>query len=327
MVERVALMKSPGYAVVIVTYNRKKLLCECVHRVIYQTVPADKIIIVNNASTDGTKKYLEELSARETVCEIIECPRNIGGAGGFAKGISRAFKYNVDCVLMIDDDAMLAPDYMEKLLKAKAEKPAYSALAGSVKVNGNIDTGHRKKLSKAGMFFKDCAASLYQNAYFECDIASFCGMLLDKKLMMQIGLPHEEYFIWHDDAEYSLRIRKHSRFLVIPDAVLDHMTEGNKEKTYPRRYNWRDYYNIRNRLLLVEEHGGIQDKILNHLYMFLHIVCRNWLFGFIRAGKYDWEYEKHLVRKAYIDARSMQSGRKRTVWKNSGICIRKESHS
>lgn len=320
-------MKLPGYAVVIVTYNRERLLCECIRRVFSQTVSADRIIIVNNASTDGTKKYLAELSAREAICEVIECSRNIGGAGGFARGIAQASKYDVDCVLIIDDDAMLAPDYMEKLLKAKARKPMYSALAGSVRVNGNIDTGHRKRLARTGMLFKDCAAVLYQNAYFECDIASFCGMLLDKKLIMQIGMPHAEYFIWHDDAEYSLRVHRYSRFLVIPDAILNHKTEIDKKDTYPRRYTWRDYYNIRNRLLLVWEHGSVLDRAISHAHMFLHVRCRNWLFGFVKAGGYDWKYEKYLVRNAYRDARAMQNKKKRITWQDDNICIRKELHS
>ena len=68
------------YAVVIVTYNREVLLRECVSQVEKQTVPASKIIVVNNASTDGTTAYLEALSKHNGVYHIIECSRNLGGA-------------------------------------------------------------------------------------------------------------------------------------------------------------------------------------------------------------------------------------------------------
>ena len=76
------------YAVVIVTYNRELLLRECVRQVEQQTVSASKIIIVNNASTDGTRQYLKELSRKNSVYQIIECSQNLGGAGGFARGIA-----------------------------------------------------------------------------------------------------------------------------------------------------------------------------------------------------------------------------------------------
>ena len=190
------------YAVVIVTYNREKLLRECVRQIENQTAPAAQVILVNNASTDGTSSYLRELSARKKTWQIIECPENIGGAGGFAKGIARAATCDVDCVLMIDDDAMLSLDYMEKLLKAWKKYPSYNAFAGCVKMNGKIDTCHRKTVSRIGIFLKDCPLSLYQKAHFACDVASFCGMLVDLKVIRKIGLPHAEYFIWHDDAEY-----------------------------------------------------------------------------------------------------------------------------
>ncbi len=70
-----------------------------------QTASPDSIIIVNNASTDGTQTCLEELSAESTVYDIINLSQNIGGAGGFSKGIERAVQKDIESVLLIDDDA------------------------------------------------------------------------------------------------------------------------------------------------------------------------------------------------------------------------------
>ena len=68
---------------------------------------------VNNASTDGTAAYLSRLTAMGKY-HIINCTKNISGAGGFAKGLSQTITYDVDCILFIDDDAMLSPDYYEE---------------------------------------------------------------------------------------------------------------------------------------------------------------------------------------------------------------------
>lgn len=289
------------YAVVIVTHNREQLLRECVHRIQNQTVPAERVVIVNNASTDGTPVYLEQLSSENNMYEVIDSRENIGGAGGFSRGIEAASKQDVDCMLIIDDDAMLESRYMEYLLDARQRHPEYRAFAGTVKVNGAIDTFHRRNLSKHGMLLRNCPQDEYLKEYFDCDVTSFCGMLVDVDIIRQIGFPHAEYFIWHDDAEYSLRIIKHSKFLVVPQAVLDHKTKP-KDEVYPRRYDRRDYYAIRNMILMVNEHGTIVDKAINYSHMFVNVVFRNWLFGVMKRDGYDWKYERELVREAIRDA-------------------------
>lgn len=288
------------YAIVVVTYNRKILLQECIERAVGQTVKPAGIIIVDNASTDGTKEYLEKLDD-EGIFDIINLSQNIGGAGGFTKGIECAVKKDVECVLVIDDDAMIEKDYMERILWARQKKSGYMAFAGVVKVNNNIDTFHRRSVSKAGLLFKNYGEEEYRPPYFECEIASFCGMVLDVGLIKKIGLPHSGYFIWHDDAEYSLRVRKYSRILVVTGAVLNHKTKL-KSQSGKRRYDWKDYYDIRNRILMVREHGTMMDRVVNSLHLFIHVIFRNRLFQAIRRERYDWKYENDIVKRAIRDA-------------------------
>lgn len=290
------------YVIVVVTYNRERLLQECINKALDQTVRPDSIIIVNNASTDKTRAYLDKIDDGSGIIDIINLPKNIGGAGGFAKGIECAVKKNVECILIIDDDAMIEKDYMERILQARQEKSEYEAFAGMVKVNDKIDTFHRKTVSVVGMLLRNCREEEYQRRYFECDIASFCGMVLDIKLIKRIGLPYSGYFIWHDDAEYSMRIRKYSKFLVVTGAVLIHKSKTN-ELVQPRRYDWREYYAIRNRILMVKEHGTTMDKILNAVHLFIHVIFRNWLFRLIKRDHYDWRYENSIVKEAVRDAK------------------------
>lgn len=291
------------YVVVTVTYNREQLLRKCIHQLEHQTVPANKIIIVNNASTDRTSAFLTKISSQyHFLYQIIECSENIGGAGGFAKGIEAALQYDTNFILILDDDALLSEDYVEKLLNAKKQYPQYCAFAGNVKVNGEIDICHRRTLSKIGLLTKECTEHMYLDKYFECDVASFCGMLVEKNLVEVIGLPHAEYFIWHDDVEYSLRIHKFSKFLIVSDAILDHRTNINIAGYHSRRYEWRDYYAVRNRILYVKEHGKLIDRLINGIDLFFRVVLRNWIFSLIKKDGYNWNYEKKLVRKAIRDA-------------------------
>lgn len=292
------------YAVVIVTYNREELLRECIENVENQTAAPDSIIIVNNASTDSTAVYLKELKEKDRRFDIIDLSQNIGGAGGFAKGIGRSLEKDVNCVLLIDDDAMISEDYMQQILQARRQQPQYKAFAGTVRTEGKIDTFHRRNLRKKGLMSKNCTEQEYEQPCFACDIASFCGMVLDMELVRQIGLPRAEYFIWYDDTEYSLRIcRQLSRFLVVTAAELNHKTK-NSAAVQPRRYDWKDYYAVRNRLLMVREHGNLTDRMVNFLNLFIHVIFRNWLFSIIKKDNYDWKYERQLVKAAIRNAGS-----------------------
>ncbi|MDE6601323.1 MAG: glycosyltransferase [Lachnospiraceae bacterium] len=297
-----------NYAVVLVTYNRLELLRECLEQIENQTVPAKKIIVVNNASTDGTTEYLRKYRENDARYRIITCAENLGGAGGFEKGIQASVQEKTDCILMIDDDAILEKDYMEIIMDARKRYPGYLAFAGTVMTDGRIDTFHRRNIARPGLRLKNCPENCYvgQNAGqpFACDIASFCGMVVDRELVRQAGLPCSEYFIWFDDTEYSMRINRYTRFLVVPGAVLNHKAAADGAEYLHRRYDWREYYGIRNRILCVKKHGNVLDRAVNGADMFCHIVFRNWLFGVVNMDGYDWRYEKRLVREAYKDARS-----------------------
>ena len=167
------------YAVVVVTYNRLELLKECLKQVENQTVPAKRIIVVNNASTDGTAEYLRECKEKNKQYRTITCMENLGGAGGFAKGIQVSTEEKVDCVLMIDDDAILRNDYMENIMEARQYYPDYQAFAGTVMTAGRIDTWHRRNIAKPGMRLINCPENSYTGKYegqpFACDIASFAA--------------------------------------------------------------------------------------------------------------------------------------------------------
>lgn len=82
---------------VVVTYNRKELLLECLDAILKQTSSIDKLLVIDNNSTDGTEDTLREKQyLGKKVIQYVKLPENIGGAGGFCEGIRRAKDYNPD---------------------------------------------------------------------------------------------------------------------------------------------------------------------------------------------------------------------------------------
>ena len=110
--------------VVIVTYNRIELLKECIANCINQVLKFDKIFVINNASTDGTTEFLNNLAYDNIM--VINSKENLGGSGGFYEGIKIALNYDLDYLLLIDDDAILDANYNDEIAKhIKNDKDIY----------------------------------------------------------------------------------------------------------------------------------------------------------------------------------------------------------
>ena len=102
---------------VVVSYNRKELLVDCIKSILSQTRKPDQVVIINNASTDGTLDTLKSMGYTTNPCIfIISMEKNIGGAGGFHEGIKYAYNNNADWIWCMDDDCIPYPDALELLL-------------------------------------------------------------------------------------------------------------------------------------------------------------------------------------------------------------------
>ncbi|MEJ5168402.1 MAG: glycosyltransferase, partial [Arcobacteraceae bacterium] len=118
---------------VVVTYNRYNLLKECLDALLNQTYKTD-ILLVDNASTDGTDNKIKEdgyLEHSNLIYRRLES--NLGGAGGFHFGVKYALENNYDFVWLMDDDAEPELDCLE-LLMNHTDKAGYSAFAPSLYV-------------------------------------------------------------------------------------------------------------------------------------------------------------------------------------------------
>lgn len=240
------------FGVIIVTYNRLALLKECVSCVLAQTEPFSNVCIIDNHSSDGTAGWLKTLPASvqaETgsctgpFFDICRLEENLGGAGGFACGMKRLSDTDCDWILIIDDDAMIAPDYVAELKKAVINHK-YLAYSGTVTTRGTIDTSHRRFLKcPTFMFYEPVPEAAYGSPSFEYDISTFCGLLIKTSLVREIGFPKTEYFIWFDDTEYCMRFHSRSRILNVNTAVLNHRTAPPGDAPM---VSWKNYYGFRN---------------------------------------------------------------------------------
>ena len=289
-------------SVVIVTYNRLSLLKECLQCVDNQLVKFDDVVIVENCSTDGTIEYLKE---KVDKYHIIFEKENGGGAKGFTDGIAYVHKnIKTDWILLIDDDAMLSPNYLQTLLIAAQKEQSCMAFSGSVMTDGKIDLTHRKRVDNSKtMDFYPVPLKEYSNDFFYYDLSSFCGLFFAARLISKIGLPREDYFIWFDDTEYSLRIRKETAIKNINGTFINHKMKKAKSV---QKLNWRGYYGTRNGGDVIRTYGTRKQFQLYVRRIKIAQYKNLILYCFTLNSEYKYNYK--LYRDALNDLSTNKFG-------------------
>lgn len=213
--------EKPKIAAVIVTFNRLKLLNKCIDAIENQTLLPETIYVVNNASTDGTNEYLENLNSTVELISL-NLNENIGGAGGFYTGIKTAHESNrYDAYWVMDDDGVPEPHCLENLVPHLDNNDFVSPLVVSLDNDGYLAFPYLKEktISEAIEKYGDSGIiNNYSNP--------FNGVLFSKKMVGKIGYPKKEMFIWGDEAEYQLRAKSFGYFPVtVVNAIHNHPSD------------------------------------------------------------------------------------------------------
>lgn len=284
----VARRSRPSVAAVVVTFNRKYLLLECLDALLAQTEPLDRIIVVDQASTDGTTDLLVQR-------EYLSSPRiqysrsdvNSGGAGGFSRGIELAFQGGFDWIWIMDDDAIAEPDTLHRTLEY-ARIPEIVAIANAkLRVDGSSDEGHFT-------FDRESLAEVSGTRFLT--FSSFVGLMIAGSAVSRVGFPKSELFLQGDDTEYCRRLCRAGRIVFADNAPLLHkevsrppeLTRrfGRSFTVYPTDRFCFQYFLWRNRVW-IETHD---DKI--------RIGRIGWLLG--KIGRV-------LVRTCVIDRQDLST--------------------
>jgi rhamnopyranosyl-N-acetylglucosaminyl-diphospho-decaprenol beta-1,3/1,4-galactofuranosyltransferase len=212
--------RAPRVTAVVVTWNRRELLAKTLSALRSQTRQPDSVVVVDNASDDGTADML----TRQDGLDVVTLPVNSGGAGGFSAGLQRAMaRHDADLVWLMDDDGVPADACLATLLPHMA---AHDFAGPVVLARDEPDRlCFPIRLPGTATVLHDMAAVRRSavGGVIEGVVIPFNGVLLTQELVTLIGLPREEFFIWGDDVEYLWRSRRQgARVATVIDAQLLH---------------------------------------------------------------------------------------------------------
>lgn len=284
---------------VVVTYNRKALLQECIEAILKQSVSVEKLILIDNNSTDGTPEFLRENGYMSNpVIEYIKLDKNIGGAGGFHEGMKKAREYQPDWVWIMDDDTVPTETCLEELLNASEQiKGKVSFLASAVRgMNNeamNVPKIARNQFSKYTDWYEYLDKSMAKIVK-----ATFVSLLINIEAINQCGLPWKEFFLWGDDSEYTQRIiRDYGPAYMVGKSLAIHKRVGSDELSLVKETNEKRiplyFYYYRNNLIGFWEYE-------NALYRFLCMGKLGYdFFGVLFKGKYKLK-KMGVILKAFF---------------------------
>nr|WP_321464080.1 glycosyltransferase family 2 protein [uncultured Cohaesibacter sp.] len=252
-------MKNFRIAAVVVTFNRIDKLKIVLEKILAQTLPVETIVVVDNASTDGTDQYLTELSSQNEKVKHLRLEKNLGGAGGFNKGMKLAYEIGSDYIWIMDDDCYAYDDALERLVdgwthlyKLSGHMPGFAC--SLVKWHDTIcEMNVPETVWDWPRFF-----SHENQPYALVKHCSFVSVLVHRKRVSEVGLPIADFFIWFDDVEYTKRLAKSYLGVYVLDSMVHHDLAENKGVNFGlinKSNVWKYKYGSRNQAYYHKTHG------------------------------------------------------------------------
>jgi len=294
-------MRDNTVCAVVVTYNRKNLLLECLEAIRRQTRPVDAIYIIDNASTDGTPEVLKEngyipelppfnlsepYEIEHKISNLVDgnpinvfyvrMYENTGSAGGFYEGVKRGYERGYDWLWLMDDDGLPEKDCLMNLYKCTNDLNIVGSLVVASDNSSEL-TWKLRVVDSLGNFIPRTYFSNVEEVKRHAKNGIYYGIpnffnsiIIKKDVISIVGFPNKDLFIWGDEVEYAMRLKKAGyKMGVCVDSIFRHPKIKHKTisdvKLY---YMFRNTYYI-NRLYSDIQFNSFFLRLIYPVYIFI----------------------------------------------------------
>jgi GT2 family glycosyltransferase len=210
------------YAVV-VTYNGMEWIQQCLDSLVNSSLDLN-IVIIDNKSTDGTVKYINEQYPK---CLLIESEENLGFGRANNVGISKALQDDADFVFLLNQDAWVESTTIEDLIKVQQNNLGFDIIS-PIHMNGEgtkldylFSTFIEPK--RCPNLYSDMYCSSLKNELYPAEFVNAAAWLLTKKCIQTVGGFSPIFYHYGEDDNYCLRAKYHNiKIGVYPFAKIYH---------------------------------------------------------------------------------------------------------
>lgn len=245
----------PRIAVIVLNWNGRDDTMRCLSSLQRVDYHRSEIVVVDNGSSDGS---VASIRTAFPEISIIENGRNLGYAGGNNAGIQWALKRGFDYILILNNDTIVAEDFLKVLASSASRLPAESIIGAAMLLDNKPDTiwmlggiwSHRS------CSFNDDGAnkalSEFANSVREVDYVVGCSIFASRFVFENVGLFDEKFFLHYEEIDFCSRAKQiGSRCFVDTKAKLWHKagaSTGGDESPLV------EYFRIRNQLRWAKRH-------------------------------------------------------------------------
>jgi GT2 family glycosyltransferase len=286
----------PKVDIILVNWNRADLTIECLRSLKAIDYPDHELIIVDNASTDGSAGVLKSSFPD---ARLFVNDRNLGFAGGNNVGVRYAVDNNADYVLLLNNDTEVDPRFLSELVAATEADPKIGIAGSKIYyfseprrlwyAGGSVDlwTGDTHHIGE-----NELDAGQYDVAK-DTDYVSGCAMLIKRRVLEEIGLFDERMFLYYEDSDYCMRARRHGyRVVYVPSSVVWHKVSSTTGKVKDLQL----FYGTRNMLIFEKRNAGLLRLSVFLPYYFGKFITYN---AAVALAKGDLARAKTIIKAAY----------------------------
>ena len=262
----------PSVGVVILNTNRRADTLECLESLTAGDYENQRVTVLDNASTDGS---VEAIEAAFPDVRVIGLQENLGYAGNNNVGIEAALDDGVDWVFVLNEDTILAPDCLERLISTAEADPRIGILGPMVYHHGEPDVIQSAggRLSRHWRSFH-IAENTTDDGHFqapqEVDWISGCAILVRRQVVEDVGMFDPRYFYYWEETEWCLRAHRAGWGIVhVPLAKIWHKGVQRDYRPAPTV----TYYATRNHLMTLAKHRAPVSAWVNTWFRILRTLA------------------------------------------------------
>jgi len=284
-------MKEPKIAIIIINWNTYQLTFNCLKSLKACTYNNKTIFLVDNGSKDGSG---DQIALEFPDINFIKNEINEGFTGANNKALKVILKQNFDYVLLLNNDTEVKPNFLS-LLEARMDSDQNLAATQPL----ILDFPNKNTIWNAGgsfnsffcLFKTRCKGMIY-NPKLKIDTytqwISGCCILVKIAVIKKVGLLDNRFFIYFEDADWSIRMTKLGYKLgVVPKSIIYHHSSGsNKKNNTSNEGNlspYAHYLNVRNHIYLIKKHSFFFNNLGSWMYQILKIT--SYSIYFILRGR------------------------------------------
>lgn len=298
---------TPSVWIVSVNFNGTEDTRKCLGSLVAVSDSAHVVIVDNGSEPDPCLA----LQAEFPWAHIIRNSTNLGWSGGNNTGIRFALDRAADYILLINNDTVVSPDIVKRLVSAFAGYPQFGVIGPVIHYMDDPDVVMTDGVvfnppGFLGFFERRQVREQISNppAVMETDIVNGCCMMLRAEALRRVGVVDDRFFLIHEEADLCLRIKRAGLSCgILAEPLIWHKGSATFKRTGK---NWQRYYDTRNMALLLRKHWGFNGRGLFSTY----IMYIRWVYyGYCHEREEGAVEAADAVLEGLVDAATLRSGR------------------